>query len=188
VPRSSRSGDSLRTYVALLRGINLGARNKVSMADLRALFVALGSEDVVTYVQSGNVAFRNPVGDAGTLTEAIERRISRDLDLDLTVVLRTKAQLAKVAAGNPFAASESDSKKLHVTFLAETPSRARVRALEAKQFPPDEFRLVGRDVYLHCPNGYGRSKLSNAHFEKQLGVAATTRNWNTVRNLAELVR
>ena len=186
MPRGREGGNRLRTYVALLRGINLGARNKVAMADLRTLFRAFGSEDVVTYVQSGNVVFKNRAGDAGALSDAIERRISRDLGLDITVVLRTRAQLARVAAGNPFAAGGSDVKKLLVTFLAETPSRARVRALDPSQFAPDDFRLVGKEVYLHCPDGYGRTKLSNAHFEKQLGVAATTRNWNTVRNLAEL--
>lgn len=156
------------------------------MGDLRTLLLAVGAEDVVTYVQSGNAVFKSRMGDAAALTEAIERRIGRDLGLEITVVLRTKAQLARVAAGNPFAAGESDVKKLLVTFLAETPSRARVRALDPSEFAPDEFRLVGKEVYLHCPDGYGRTKLSNAHFEKQLGVAATTRNWNTVRNLAEL--
>jgi uncharacterized protein (DUF1697 family) len=73
-----------------------------------------------------------------------------------------------------------------VTFLADAPGRARVRELEGKQFEPDDFRVVGREIYLHCPNGYGKTKLSNAYFEKQLGVAATTRNWKMVTTLAQL--
>jgi uncharacterized protein (DUF1697 family) len=179
-------GARLKTYVALLRGINLGARNKVSMADLRALFLALESEDVKTYVQSGNVVFKSPVGSAAELSRAIEKRIDRDLGLRVTVLVRTPAQLEKLRAGNPFARNEKDPIKLHVTFLAETPGRDRVRKLEQTEAGPDAFRVVGREIYLHCPNGYGRSKLSNAYFEKQLDVAATTRNWKTVTKLAEL--
>ena len=171
------------TYVALLRGINLGARNKIAMADLRELFAALRCESVSTYVQSGNVVFTSSK-TAAQLTSAIEKRITADLGLDIAVLLRTKAQIAKVQAGNPFEASEPAA--LHVTFLADTPDRGRVRALDPDRSPPDEFRVAGREVYLHCPNGYGRSKLTNAYFEKQLGVAATTRNWRTVTELARL--
>jgi uncharacterized protein (DUF1697 family) len=173
------------TYVALLRGINLGARNKIAMADLRELVAALGAEDVSTYVQSGNVVFRH-ADPAPKLAGAIEERISHDLRLSVTVLLRTKAQLAKVVAGNPFAEGGAEPKTLHVTFLAAAPDRARTRELDPKRHEPDEFRIVGQEVYLHCSNGYGRSKLSNAYFEKQLGVAATTRNWRTVTTLAEL--
>jgi uncharacterized protein (DUF1697 family) len=181
----------LKRYVALLRGINLGARNKIAMADLRELFVSLGAEDVTTYVQSGNVVFRaRAAGER--LTGQIERRIATELGLEIRVLLRTNAELAKLVAGNPFAENQSDPVRLHVTFLAGTPNAARVRALEwkleGKQFEPDGFLVTGRHVYLHTPNGYGRSKLSNAFFEKQLDVAATTRNWKTVTTLAELAR
>ena len=174
-----------QTYAALLRGVNLGARNKVAMADLRALLTALGAEDVTTYVQSGNVIFRSQTGRT-ELTRAIERQISRELGLDVTVLLRTKPELARIVAGNPFAAPGRDPTKLHVTFLADGPDRSRVGKLDAGLAHPDEFRVVGREVYLHLPGGYGRSKLSNAFFEKQLEVAATSRNWNTVTKLAEL--
>jgi uncharacterized protein (DUF1697 family) len=174
-----------RTYVALLRGINLGSRKRVSMPDLQALFASLGAEDVVTYVQSGNVVFTSSDG-AEKLIAALERRIRRDLGLTVTVLLRTQPQLAKVLAGNPFAKRVKEASKLHVTFLAEKPDRSLVSDLDPEPAAPDEFRVVGQEVYLHCPNGYGRSKLTNAYFEKQLGVAATTRNWNTVTKLAEL--
>jgi uncharacterized protein (DUF1697 family) len=183
--RGKKTGSSLKTYVALLRGINLGSHNKVSMADLRALFASLGAEDVATYVQSGNVVFRS-ADSAGKLTEAIERRIRRDLGLDVTVLLRTQRQLAKVLTANPLADDADDPTKLHVTFLADKPDRARVRKLDATLAEPDEFRVIEQEVYMHLPNGYGRSKLSNAYFEKQLDVRATTRNWRTVTKLAEL--
>lgn len=185
MPRGKKAGSSQKTYVALLRGINLGAHNKVSMPDLRALFADLGAEDVATYVQSGNVVFRS-ADSAGRLTKAIEQRIRDDLGLDVTVLLRTQQQLAKLLAGNPFADHTSEPTKLHVTFLADKPDRGRVRKLDPKGYEPDELHVIGQEVYLHCPNGYGRSKLSNAYFERQLGIPATTRNWRTVTKLAEL--
>ena len=172
----------MRTYVALLRGINVGGRTKIAMADLRKLFADLGAEDVTTYVQSGNVVFRS--GAAATaLARSIEERIAGELGLRVTVVIRTAAELAKVVAGSPFAAEPT---QLHVVFLAEKPPAARVRALDATRGAPDEFRVVGREVYLHYPSGSGRSKITNAWFEKELGVAGTARNWRTVTALAGL--
>jgi uncharacterized protein (DUF1697 family) len=172
------------TYVALLRAVNVGGR-RVSMADLRALFADLGAGEVSTYLQSGNVVFSS--GEKrGPLTSAIEERIRRDLGLDVIVLLRTSEQLAKVLAGNPFSGTGTEPSALHVTFLAESPQRKHVGGLDHERGAPDEFRVVGQEVYLHCPNGYGRSKLTNAYFEKQLAVAATTRNWRTVTTLSEL--
>ncbi len=173
------------TFVALIRGINLGARNRVSMADLRALVEGLGCEEVRTYVQSGNVVFRSRAG-AAKLRRELEDAIRRTLGLDVTVLVRTKAELTRVAARNPFRAAGADPATLHVTFLAERPDRGRVRELSERSVDPDELRVDGAQVYLHCPNGYGRSKLGNDFFERALGVPATTRNWRTVTALAEL--
>ena len=175
----------MKTYVALLRGINLGSQKRVSMADLRALFEDLGAQDVATYLQSGNVVFGSP-DRAERLTGAIERRIRRELGLSVTVLVLTRAQLARVLGGNPFAQAGKPPATLHVTFLADKPPRGKVSKLDSEHGRPDEFRVVGRHVYLHCPNGYGKSKLTNAYFEQQLGVAATTRNWKTVTKLGEL--
>ena len=171
------------TYVALLRGINLGARNKVAMVDLRALMEALGAADVTTYLQSGNVVFKS-AGRRGELAAVLEEGLRRDLGVDVKVLVRTRRALERVVGGNPFA--RRDVKALHVTFLDGKPQAARVKRLDPRRSEPDEFRIVGQEVYLHCPNGYGRSKLSNAYFEKELGVPATTRNWKTVTALAEL--
>ncbi len=99
-------------------------------------------------------------------------------------MIRTKAELAKVIAANPFAGV--DLAKVHVTFLANKPEAALVRALADHESPPDEFRVAGREVYLHCPGGYGNTKLNNSFWERRLKVGATTRNWNTVTKLLEL--
>ena len=176
----------MKPYVALLRAVNLGSRNKVSMGDLRATLADLGFEDVSTYVQSGNVVFKARGGKPADLARSIEERIRRDLGVGTTVLLRTGAELAALVAGNPF--TQADPASVHVTFLAEKPGAAAVRGLDPARSDPDEFRVAGREVYLLGPNGYGRSKFTNAYFEKQLGVAATTRNWRTVTKLAELAR
>ena len=174
-----------RTYVALVRGINVGGRKRVAMADLRRLFEDLDAEDVRTYVQSGNVVFgsREP---PNKLVRAVEEGIRRSLGLDVSVLVKTREQLAKIVEGNPFLAAGADPAKLHVTFLAAEPAPRRIRGLDPKRFEPDEFRVAGQEIYLHCPNGYGRTKLSNTFFERELAVAATTRNWKTVTTLAEL--
>jgi uncharacterized protein (DUF1697 family) len=174
-----------QTFVALLRGVNLGSRNKVAMGDLRALFDELGYEDAQTYLQSGNVVFGGR-GSAASIGKDLEGALERELGLAVRIVLRTKTQLRRAVTSNPFVGRQSDPKKLLVSFLAEAPSRAAVRALDPHAHPPDEFHVAGREVYLHCPNGYGRTKIGNAYFERRLGVVGTNRNWRTVTALAEL--
>jgi len=170
-------------YVALLRGINVGRHRRISMSDLRRVFEDVGLEDVSTYLQSGNVLFAGK-GSAAPLASRLERAIHAELVPGVSVLLRSRAELAKIATSNPFAGH--DTSKLHVTFLGKRPTAARARTLDPELAAPDEFRLHSRELYLHYPKGYGRSKLTNAYFEKQLGVVATTRNWKTVTTLAEL--
>ena len=177
----------MRTYVALLRGINVGGQTRVGMDDLRRLFDALGHAAVQSYLQSGNVIFRSPVDEPSRVAGEIERRIAGDLGVMVTVLVRTADDLAQVVANNPFVGREIDPATLHVTFLAHAPQPERVARLETTSGESDELALVRREVYVHCPNGYGRTKLNNAYIERQLGVAATTRNWNTVSRLRELV-
>ena len=184
-PGGTRAKD-LQTYVALLRAVNVSGRNKVSMPELKKLFAVLGARDVSTYVQSGNVVFKSAAEKPDELRRTLEQSLRDELRLDVAVLLRTKAQLKSVLAANPLAGGGREPSKLHVTFLAESPERARVRELAGKDFGADELRVVRREVYLHCPNGYGTSKLTNAFLERQLGVAATTRSWKTVGKLAEL--
>lgn len=173
-------------YAALLRGINLGSRNKIGMPDLRELFQTLGHTDVETYLQSGNVIFTSADDDPSLLAADLEKRIAADLGVNAAVLLRTADHLAQIVGDNPFLRRTSDLTKLHVTFLAEEPDGDRASRLEKPSGEPAEFSLAGREVYLHCPNGYGRTKLNNAYLEKRLGVAATTRNWRTVTSLREL--
>lgn len=178
------SGMRKRRYAALLRAVNLGPHNRVAMSDLRELIKGLGHRDVSTYVQSGNVVFTAEASDRAALVTAIEGAIVERLGLDISVLLRDGSELRAVLAANPFA--RADLGRLYITFLAAGPEPAGVAALQAAPHEPDELVSVGSEVYLHCPKGYGVSKLSNTLLEKKLRVRATTRNWRTVTKLAEL--
>jgi uncharacterized protein (DUF1697 family) len=171
----------------MLRGVNVSGRNRIPMADLRDLYERHGHTDVTTYVQSGNVVSQSTSRRAREVERAIGGAIADDLGLDVAVLVRTPAQLDRVLDGNWFLPS-GDPKLLHVTFLATSPGRSRVSALDEWEHAPDEFHVVGREVYVSCPGGYGRTKINNAWFEQKLGVIATTRNWTTVGRLAELAR
>lgn len=174
------------TYVALLRGINVGGHARVGMDDLRRLFMALGHGQARTYIQSGNVVFSSSVAEPSRLVAEIEQRIASDLGVAVTVLLRAGAELSQLVVDNPFLDRGADLSKLHVTFLAERPDAERAARLEPPAGEVDEIALAGRDVYLHCPNGYGRTKVNNTWIEKRLAVAATTRGWKTVVKLRDL--
>ncbi len=171
-------------YVALLRSVNVGGRS-LPMAALRETLVDAGFEDVATYIQSGNVIFTSPSRSEATLGRRIEAAIKGSTGHEVPVLVRSPRALQSVVTHQPFARGH-DPKFLHVTFLAEKPSAARIRAIDRDRYLPDEFSVAGREVYLACPTGYGRTKLNNTFFERALGTVATTRNWNTVRKLLEL--
>jgi len=139
--------------IALLRGVNVGGR-KVPMAALREVFEQLGHTGVRTYIQSGNVVF-DAKGSGVTVRSELEKAIEGEFSLDVTVLLRTPAELAKVRKQNQYGPDA------YVTFLDGVPERKRVVALDPAPFAPDEFRIVGQEVYVRCPNGYGRTKINN---------------------------
>jgi uncharacterized protein (DUF1697 family) len=171
----------------MLRGINVTGHNRIRMEDLRALVAGLGHSDVSTYIQSGNVIFRGPEGaDPATIARGLEAAIAAELGLDVAVLLRSREELAAVTGSNPFLAGGADPRYLHATFLGEAPAAATVNALAVPDVAPDEYRILDREIYLHTPNGYGRTKLNNAFWERKLGLPATTRNWNTVTTLLRL--
>ncbi len=177
----------MRRYAALLRGVNVSGRNTVGMAELRARLVDLGYRDVTTYIQSGNVVFGAPTGGESALVAAIEAEIRRAFKLEVGVLIRSPAQLRRIGTTNPFLQRADDRSALHVTFLAETPPRAKGRELSARPAGPDDCVIIGREIYLRCPGGYGKTKLNNTYLERVLGTRATTRNWKTLLKLRELV-
>ncbi|HZT66607.1 MAG TPA: DUF1697 domain-containing protein [Acidimicrobiales bacterium] len=172
----------MTAHVALVRGINVGGRTKVAMADLRRLFEEAGCAPVTTYIQSGNVVFGH--ARPAAVVAAIERAMRGELGVTARILWRSAGEMADLAARNPLPGR--DETRLAVTFLEEPAGPEAVSSLEPERFAPDEFVVEGRHVYLHCPNGYGRTKLSNAFLERRLGSVATTRNWNTVLTLTRM--
>jgi uncharacterized protein (DUF1697 family) len=172
-------------HVALLRGINVGGKNRLPMAALVAAFTAAGCQDVRTYIQSGNVVFRARRGVVKGLASQVESAISRSFGFRAPVVLRAADELLEVREGNPFLAEGEPPQALHVAFLADLPSPARVAALDPQRSPPDRFQVRGREVYLCCPQGMARTKLTTSWLDAALGTTATVRNWNTVCALSD---
>ena len=158
------------------------------MADLRRFFVDLGHRNVVTYINSGNVVFSPGGGEtAAELERSVERRVAAELGLTVTVMVRSEKAFTAAAEDNPFAARGADVAALYVAFLATEPTAEQLDRLVIPAGERVEFELVGRELYLYYPDGYGTTKVSNNYLEKRLGVAATTRNWRTVTKLRELV-
>jgi len=175
-------------YISILRGINVGGQKKIRMEDLKVLYEGLDFSEVTTYIQSGNVIFKTgfPVSNS-VLSEKIEQAIEEKYHFHVPVIIRTTDEMYQVLSSNPFLNEEGiNREKLHVTFLEELPQSTKVIAIKESDFSPDRFRIIGKEVYLYCPGGYGNTKLSNTFFEKKLHVKATTRNWKTVGKLAEL--
>lgn len=175
-----------RVYVALLRGINVGGKHKLPMADLAALCVAAGCSRVVTHIQSGNVAFAASPAVAAALPVALQAAIQARFGFAVPVVVRSATELAAVVQANPFVQPGADDQPLHVAFLARQPEPARVAALDPQRSPGDAFAVRGADVYLHLPNGVAGTRLSNAWLDAKLATTSTVRNWRTVRDLLAL--
>jgi uncharacterized protein (DUF1697 family) len=177
----------MHTYISMLRGINVSGQKKIRMEDLRALYESLGLSAVQSYIQSGNVIFDSRKSDQRGLARSIADAIREDYGFDVPVVMRTAGEIQKVINNNPFTKNgNKDSGKLHVTFLSDIPTVSAVNKLEPPIAGSEELSVIGREIYLYCPDGYGRTKLTNAFFEKKLSMAATTRNWKTVNTLAEM--
>lgn len=177
----------MTTYVAWLRGINVGGANKVPMRGLRELFERLGHKNVKTYLQSGNVVF-TAKSPAKKISAEIEDAISEAFELRISVILRAQGELEQIIADNPYLTKDVRLSWLHVMFLARSPSSQALKKLDPDRSPPDEFMTKGLEVYLRFPNGSGRSKLTVDYFERTLGTRATARNCNTIMKVLELMK
>jgi uncharacterized protein (DUF1697 family) len=176
----------MTTFIALLRSVNVSGHGRLAMSELKEMFVTLGYRDVSTYIQTGNVIFHSSARNAAKLETDIEHQLERTFGAAPTVILRTAAELARTLATSPYPARGADPSRHHVTFLAAAPSPQRLAALSPPASGRDELTIIGREVYVHTPDGYGNTKLSGAYLERHLGVSSTTRNWNTVTKLCAL--
>jgi uncharacterized protein (DUF1697 family) len=183
-----RSLDGRPMFVAMMRGINVAGHKPVKMETLRSCFQAMGFSGIQTYVQSGNVVFEATEPNERALAKKIETKLLRVVGFPITVILRTASELSRTVKSNPFSRERAiDPSRLHVTFLSEAPAEAARMGVKRLRSDTDRFHLTQREIYLYCPQGYGRTKLSNNSFERLLSVKATTRNWTTVNKLLQMV-
>lgn len=174
------------TYVAFLRAINLGKQRRVAMGKLRPALTDAGYDGVTTHLQSGNVILGSRARSADSVAKTVEKVLRAEFDLEVDVMVRTAAELARVTRDNPFLTSRVPTSALHVGFLKSRPTAAATRALAEADFGRDEVGLRGREIYLKYPNGVAASKMSSTYFERVLGTPATIRTWRVVTRLVEL--
>jgi uncharacterized protein (DUF1697 family) len=175
----------MSTWIALFRGINVGGRNILPMKELVRDLEALELEDVRTYIQSGNAVFRSSGEAAADLGARIAAKVEERHGFRPHVLVLSAGQLRDAIESNPFPEAEGEPKTLHLSFLASPAEAPDVASLNELRSPSERFHLTDTVFYLHAPDGIGRSKLA-AKVEKLLGVAATARNWRTVRKLRQM--
>ena len=177
----------MNTYIALLRGINVGGNNKLPMKALTTLLETLGLQQVKTYIQSGNVVFQSERTDNAALAKEITAAIAQAHGFAPQVFLLDAQALAAALAANPFPEGTGEPKSLHLFFLDSMPPQPNLAALEAVKAPNERFALIDQVFYLHAPDGIGRSKLAES-VGKGVGVSITARNWRTVSTIFEMAK
>jgi uncharacterized protein (DUF1697 family) len=174
----------MTTAVSMLRGINVGGARKVPMEELRRCYESLGYTKVRTYIQSGNVVFDYRGTDSEPAARNLETELERRFGFKVAVIIRTSQEMHRIIENFPFTRAEEEY--AHVTFMSTKPSGVPSEEIAKACGRAEKFMISGREVYLFCPNGYGRTKLSNAFLEKKLNLLATTRNWRTVNAIYQL--
>lgn len=175
----------MKTHIGLFAKLNVGGKNVLPMKELVAVLEGLGAEDVRTYIQSGNVVFRHRVLNEARMAAQIRGALKERLGLWPEVVLLDRDGLNEAASANPYPEAEAEPKSLHLFFLVEDRIKPDFAMLDAVKKANERYTLKGRVLYLHAPDGVGKSKLVGK-VERALGVTATARNWNTVTKLREL--
>jgi uncharacterized protein (DUF1697 family) len=178
------------TYIALLRGINVSGQKKIQMVHLSRLLESLGLNCVQTYIQSGNVVFDTTQSlSERDIETQIQQAIQQEFGFDVPTLVISSDEWADIVHQNPFTTQRSvDPQYVHVTIFDQVPDPHKVLVIESVSYAPDEYIIVGRCVYLYCPNGYGNTRLSNAFFESKLKLKATTRNWKTTTHLLVMAK
>ena len=176
--------------ISILRGINISGQKKIIMLELKLLYESLGFKNVSTYIQSGNVIFDAADNNESGLKSKIEDAINKKYKFHVPVEIRTKQEFADIINNCPFGPInlDKDGTKVLVTFLCSKPDMTTISNINKYVVLPEKLVIKDREVYLYCPNGYGKSKLSNNFLERKLGVVATTRNWKSVQKLYDLTK
>lgn len=171
-------------YISILRGINVSGQKLIKMEALRALYENLGFKDITTYVQSGNVIFSTKTTDVAKLGKKIAAQINEQFGYEVPVLVLTANKLQEVIQNNPFIKDkQKNAAFFHVTFLSGPAQAGYQTAIEEKKSAGEAIAFLNEVIYIYCPNGYGKTKLTNNFIETKLKVTATTRNWKTVNEL-----
>jgi uncharacterized protein (DUF1697 family) len=175
----------MKKFAAFIRGINVGGIT-LKMEDIKGIFVGLGFNNVITYIQSGNIVFDSSETDKALLEERIRESIATKSNLDVAVFVKTKEQIQSLVSNNPFGKT-MDEKRSYVTMLDSVPAGGKLDAIKAINSAKEKFILKKDVVYSYYGNGYGKSKYTNNYFEKVFGVSATTRNWTTINKILDIM-
>ena len=179
----------MTTCVSLFRGINVGGNHIVPMSELKSLHQTLGLQDVVTYIQSGNVVFSSGAADPAQLARLIKESFAQKFGFLSQVMVRTSAELEEIIANNPFQNQpEKEPKRVAVLFLATRPESTTLEDLQRTYSGPEEIYLIGQELFVYYSDGMGRSKLTLLLIEKKLKTIGTGRNWNTVLQLQKMMQ
>lgn len=178
----------MNNYVAVLRGINVSGQRMIAMKDLKALCVKEGFNNVMTYIQSGNIVFESDESDTEKLEKIISEMIKNHYNFDVPVMVLTSEELKDIYTNNPHITDNKDISKLHVTLLGKIPETKLIESIRDEKLQSDECVIGEKVIYLYCPDGYGMTKFSTTFFEKKLATLATTRNWKTITALIELLK
>ena len=170
-------------YVALFRGVNVGGNNKLPMKALAKIFEEAGCESVESFIQSGNIVYGCQAKTAAKLPAQVCQQIEHQFGFKTSLIARDLPEMQKIAEANPY----EDLERAHIAFLASQPTPEQMATLDPNRSVPDRFHMVGREIYLHLPNGVARSKLTNAYFDSKLKTVSTVRNWRTVLKLLAMM-
>jgi uncharacterized protein (DUF1697 family) len=175
----------MQTLVSFLRGVNMAGHNKIRMTDLTALFGEMGFTDSETFIQSGNVIFTERGNrSVNEITTLIESTIIEKFKIEIPALLRNVKDLNEIISENPYLSEKDfDPAKMAVMFLHDEPAEELLLKIRQVDYPPDKFMIIGREIFIWCPNGFGRTKLYTNFFENRLKVTGTARNWNTINTI-----
>jgi len=176
-------------FIAFIRGINVGRKNRIKMADLVKALDLLGLKNIRTYLQSGNVTFEHDNFDNTNISRDIKRKISQVFGISVNVIIRREDELETIIELNPFIKDHDiEPSKLHVTYLKEIPDKDLILNLGQFKGKNEDLKVNNKEIYLYLPNGYAKTKLTNEFFEKKLKTIATTRNWKTTTKILEIAK
>ncbi|WP_397363725.1 DUF1697 domain-containing protein [Olleya sp. R77988] len=175
----------MNTYLAFLRGINVGGHNKIPMQELRDLLNQIGFKDVKTYIQTGNIIFKTSSTDRNLLASKIKNGIYNQFGFDIPVLIKTPTQIISILEKCPF--TEEEKLKSYFALLYDKATIQQIQSLKSYSFPDEKFQLIDDCIYLYSSIGYGKSKANNNFFEKKIKIKLTTRNYNTLNKLVKLL-